>query len=81
MIGRNHRDSKSGSRHPLPESGEARHDQIPETYEREKGRGEDDRKVVQPASPPNSNEPDKDGDGPIAVNPDGEPYPVSRSRR
>ena len=31
-----------GSGHPLPGSGEARHDEIPETAEREKGRGDDD---------------------------------------
>lgn len=47
-------------RHPLPESGEARHNEIPETDEREKGRGEDGSEVVQPIDP--------------AVNPDGEPY-------
>ncbi len=45
--------------HPLPASGEARHNEIPETMEREKGRGDDPAAVVQP-------------DG--AVNPDGEPY-------
>ena len=48
-----------GSGHPLPGSGEARHDEVPEDLEREKGRGDDPAKVVQP-------------DG--AVNPDGEPY-------
>ena len=48
-----------GSGHPLPGSGEARHDEIPEDLEREKGRGDDPPEVVQP-------------DG--AVNPDGEPY-------
>ena len=47
-------------RHPLPDSGEARHGEIPETDEREKGRGEDDPGVIQPGS--------------TAVNPDGEPY-------
>lgn len=47
-----------GKGHPLPGSGEARHHEIPETLEREKGRG-DDPAVIQP-------------DG--AVNPDGEPY-------
>ena len=47
-------------RHPLPESDEARHGEIPETIEREKGEGEDGKEVVQPA--------------PTAVNPDGEPY-------
>jgi hypothetical protein len=48
-----------GSGHPLPGSGEARHDEIPEELEREKGRGDDAAETVQP-------------DG--AVNPDGEPY-------
>jgi hypothetical protein len=48
-----------GKGHPLPGSGEARHNEIPETLEREKGRGDDWPAVVQP-------------DG--AVNPDGEPY-------
>jgi len=47
-------------RHPLPESGEARHNEIPETDEREKGKGEEGVDVVQPS--------------PRAVNPDGEPY-------
>ena len=46
--------------HPLPESDEARHGEIPETLEREKGRGEEGRGVVQPE--------------PTGVNPDGEPY-------
>ena len=48
-----------GSGHPLPGSGEARHGEIPEDLEREKGRGDDPAEIVQP-------------DG--AVNPDGEPY-------
>ena len=48
-----------GSGHPLPGSGEARHNEIPETAEQEKGRGDDPAAIVQP-------------DG--AVNPDGEPY-------
>ena len=46
--------------HPLPESDEARHNEIPEQVEREKGRGEEGEKRVQPLDP--------------AVNPDGEPY-------
>lgn len=50
--------SKQG--HPLPASEEARHDEIPEHLEREKGRGDDSKALVQP-----QNE---------AVNPDGEPY-------
>ena len=52
-------ESRTGGGHPLPASGEARHGEIPETLEREKGRGDDEAAVVQP-------------DG--AVNPDGEPY-------
>ena len=48
-----------GSGHPLPASEEARHNEIPETLERKKGRGDDSAAAVQP-------------DG--AVNPDGEPY-------
>ena len=46
--------------HPLPESDEARHAEIPETIEREKGRGEEGKPVVQP--------------DPTGVNPDGEAY-------
>ena len=49
-----------GSGHPLPDSDEARHNEVPEQLEEEKGRGDDDRAVVTP---------DPDG-----VNPDGEPY-------
>jgi hypothetical protein len=48
-----------GSGHPLPGSGEARHNEIPEELEREKGRGDDAAEIVQPDH---------------AVNPDGEPY-------
>ena len=46
--------------HPLPDSGEARHDEIPESVENRKGEGDDDFRIVQPRGP--------------AVNPDGEPY-------
>jgi len=48
-----------GKGHPLPASDEARHGEIPESLEAEKGRGDDSAPAVQP-------------DG--AVNPDGEPY-------
>lgn len=51
----------SGSGHPLPGSGESRHDEIPEHLEREKGRGDDPAAVVQPSDE--------------AVAPDGESYP------
>jgi hypothetical protein len=49
-----------GKGHPLPDSDEARHNEIPEALEEEKGRGDDSKAVVQP--------------GRDAVNPDGEPY-------
>lgn len=48
-----------GTGHPTPGSDEARHGEIPEGLEADKGRG-DDAAVVQP--------------GREAVNPDGEPY-------
>ncbi|MDB5693947.1 MAG: hypothetical protein JWO81_3010 [Alphaproteobacteria bacterium] len=48
-----------GGGHPLPASGEARHEEIPEALEREKGRGDDAAGIVQPDD---------------AVNPDGKPY-------
>ncbi len=51
----------SGKGHPLPRSAEARHDEIPEHLEAEKGCGDDAEAGLQPA-----------GD---AVAPDGEPYP------
>jgi hypothetical protein len=46
--------------HPLPGSDEARHKEIPEHLEKEKGRGDDPQEVVSPHEP--------------AVNPNGEPY-------
>lgn len=49
-----------GSGHPLPGSGEARHGEIPEGLESDKGRGQDPEEIVSP--------------DPEAVNPDGEPY-------
>jgi hypothetical protein len=45
--------------HPLPESEEARHNEIPEEAEDRKGEGEDGQAAVQATRP---------------VNPDGEPY-------
>lgn len=51
---------KAGGGHPLPASDEARHGQIPERAEREKGEGDD---AGDPASP-----------DPL-VAPDGRPYP------
>ncbi len=50
----------SGSGHPLPESDEARHGEIPEHVEEEKGLGSEGQEVVTPH--------------PTGVNPDGEPY-------
>ncbi|HEV2748565.1 MAG TPA: hypothetical protein VGW34_14880 [Allosphingosinicella sp.] len=46
--------------HPLPGSDEARHNEIPEAVEEEKGRGDDDAPVVTP--------------DPTGVDPDGRPY-------
>lgn len=51
-------DGKSG--HPLPASDEARHGEVPEHLEQEKGRGDDDKGDLQPLSD--------------LVDPDGEPY-------
>ena len=50
----------SGKGHPLPGSDEARHNEIPEHLERDKGRGDDAAAVVQPGGDP--------------VAPDGEAY-------
>ena len=52
--------AREGKGHPLPASDEARHHEIPEEIEAEKGRGDDDKPVVTP--------------GRVAVNPDGERY-------
>jgi hypothetical protein len=49
-----------GKGHPLPESDEARHNEIPEQQEERKGRGDEGREVVSP--------------DPSGVNPDGEAY-------
>lgn len=51
----------SGTGHPLPESEEARHSEIPEELERRKGLGDEGKAAVQP--------------DPRPVNPDGQPYP------
>jgi hypothetical protein len=51
-----------GTGHPLPDSDEARHDEIPETLEREKGRGDDGD--------------DGSSARDSAVNPDGSAYPI-----
>lgn len=52
--------SRAGQGHPLPASEEARHNEIPESLEAEKGEGDDAREAATPS--------------PTAVNPDGEPY-------
>jgi hypothetical protein len=49
----------SGEGHPLPESQEARHNEVPELDEARKGEGEEGKAAVQAKRP---------------VNPDGEPY-------
>jgi hypothetical protein len=49
-----------GKGHPLPGSGEARHNEIPEGVAAEKGRGEDPAEITTPH--------------PDAVDPDGEHY-------
>ncbi len=46
--------------HPLPESEEARHDEIPERVEQAKGEGDEGKAAIQPSQP--------------AARPDGEPY-------
>ena len=46
--------------HPLPRSGEARHNEIPEHLENQKGGGDDPAALVQPRGDP--------------VTPEGEPY-------
>jgi hypothetical protein len=50
-----------GKGHPLPASDEARHGEIPEGMEEDKGRGDDPAPAVHP--------------GDEAVDPDGKPYP------
>ena len=49
-----------GKGHPLPASGEARHNEIPEGVAREKGRGHDPAEIATPH--------------PDGLNPDGEAY-------
>ncbi len=55
-------DENKAARHPLPRSEEARHDEIPEHLEREKGKGDDSEAALQPAE--------------AAVAPDGKPYDI-----
>ena len=57
-------DQQTGKGHPLPASGEARSDELPEHLAAEKGEGDDAHAAARPA-----------GD---AVAPDGERYPVDR---
>jgi len=58
---------EAAGRHPLPRSDEARHDEIPEHLEREKGQGDDSRARVQPADAP--------------VDPEGEAYGAAAGER
>ena len=51
---------EGGTGHPLPASGEARHNEIPEGVEQEKGRGQDPAEITTPH--------------PDGVDPDGQPY-------
>lgn len=51
--------SAASGGHPVPESEEARHNEIPEHLMARKGEGDDGKKAVQATRP---------------VNPDGEPY-------
>ena len=55
--------TRSGGKggHPLPESEEARRNEVPESDEQRKGEGDDGRAPVQATRP---------------VNPDGTPYPA-----
>lgn len=59
-MGGQGQDEAGGQGHPLPDSAEAREDEIPEHLVREKGHGDDAHEAVQPAADP--------------VAPDGEPY-------
>ena len=54
-------DPAAGSGHPLPESEESRRGEVPESLERAKGDGEEGKEASH---------------DPVAVNPDGEPYPT-----
>ena len=51
--------AEEGGGHPVPESEEARHNEIPEHLEARKGEGDDGKDAAQPKR---------------LVNPDGEPY-------
>jgi hypothetical protein len=53
--------------HPLPESEEARHGEIPERIEEAKGEGDDGKAAIQPTQP--------------AARPDGAPYEVEGGAR
>lgn len=60
------REDQTGQGHPLPDSAEARHEEIPEHLEREKGHGADERGPSQPEG------------GYVA--PDGEAYGLRRDQ-
>ena len=59
--------TSAGKGHPLPHSDEARHGEIPESLEQEKGEGEDKGAISA-------------GDRPL-VEPDGTPYPAADAER
>jgi hypothetical protein len=66
MAGPEADETSAGQGHPLPDSAEAREDEIPEHLVREKGHGDDAHGAVQPAGDP--------------VAPDGERYGMKRDR-
>jgi hypothetical protein len=66
MTGREEDEERAGQGHPLPDSEEAREDEIPEHLVREKGHGDDAHAAVQPARDP--------------VAPDGERYEMKAGR-
>jgi hypothetical protein len=65
MIGQDGQGT-SGQGHPLPDSEEAREQEIPEHLVREKGHGDDAHDALQPAGDP--------------VAPDGESYEIRRDQ-
>ena len=62
MGGPEQEEEAGGQGHPLPDSVEAREDEIPEHLVREKGHGDDAHAAIQPAGDP--------------VAPDGESYEI-----
>lgn len=64
MTGPEQDRAAGGQGHPLPDSAEAREDELPEHLVREKGHGDEGRAAARP--------------GGERVAPDGESYPVDR---